>query len=341
MRWSKACTLLTAIGLQVGAAPLSSPEASDLVRRDVSANLRIMPLGDSITRGSLSSQINGYRGPLQDLLSDVPFDFIGTMADGNMKDTAHEGHSGKVLSEISTFSLDSVGARPNVILLHGGTNDLDLDRDVSNAPDRLGDLIDQLLDHCSDAVVIAAKIISANPPDLQTKIESYNAAVEKIVKSKASAGKHVQLVDMQNILTLPSDLADDKHPNDGGYSKMADAWYKAILEADKKGWIKDPVKPEVKNGVGLNSGDGGQGECPGSNWIKNENAASVRIWQGKGQVFSGYDSASLENVIFADVTGMFLFSFVFGCIFTFILYRLLIPSFFHIRQWNRRLPHCQ
>ena len=38
-----------------------------------------------------------------------------------------------------------------------------------------------------------------------------------------------------------ADLADKKHPNDRGYKKMADAWFLAILEADRRSWLKDPA----------------------------------------------------------------------------------------------------
>ncbi|PGH27049.1 hypothetical protein AJ80_01235 [Polytolypa hystricis UAMH7299] len=310
MRCQRAWMLLTAVWLQVawlaGAVPTFHHETSSLARRQgISTSLRIMPLGDSITRGSLSTNTNGYRGPLQARLSGTTFDFIGTLVDGDMKDRSHQGHSGKFLSDIESYSLLSIRARPNVILLHGGTNDVDLQRDVSTAPERLGSIIDQLLDRCPDAVVFVAKIIGAKDAALQSRIDAFNSGVAKEVESRASSGKHVLLVDMSTILNT-ADLADKKHPNDSGYSKMADSWYEAILEADAKGWIGKPVKPEVTIGVGLNNGAGESenAECSGSKWTKKANAANlVRIWEEKGQIFPGHEDASLNNVIFADVTG--------------------------------------
>ena len=272
-----------------------------------------MPLGDSITRGSMSSNDNGYRGPLQQKLSGVDFDFIGTLLDGNMKDRSHQGHSGKVISEITAFSSASIGARPNVILLHAGTNDLDLQRDVANAPDRLAGLIDRLAKECPDATILVAKIIGANKPELQTRIDAYNSAVATDVKSRADDGKHVAIVDMSGILDYATDLADIKHPNDSGYAKMAAAWYEGIVAAHSKGWIEKPVKPEVTNGVGLNNGGGTDDRCSGPNWVKNVNVANlVRIWEEKGKVFDGYKTATLDNVHFADVTGVFNHPFSFG-----------------------------
>ena len=296
----------TALWLQAILVSSAAVSPSGLRRRaDISTPLRIMPLGDSITRGSMSSNTNGYRGPLQEKLAGVDFDFIGTLVDGTMRDRSHQGHSGKVISEIKEFSSASLGARPNVILLHAGTNDLDLQRDVPNAPKRLAGLIDHLADKCPDATILVAQIIGANKPELQARIDAFNTEVASHVRSRASDGKHIALVDMTHI--TGGDLADIKHPNDAGYAKMAAAWYEGILAANSKGWIEKPVKPEVTNGVGLNDGSGGGsggGKCSGPNWVKNVMAANVvRIWDEKGQIFGGYETASLDNVHFADVTG--------------------------------------
>lgn len=300
--------LLAALWLQATFVTGAAIAPSDLSRRQLSTPLRIMPLGDSITRGSMSNNTNGYRGYLQNRLVGVSFDFIGTLADGTMKDRSHQGHSGKVISDIRDFSLGSVGARPNVILVHAGTNDVHLQRDEANAPDRLASLVDQLFKHCPDATILVAKIIAANSPPLQARIDAYNSVVETRIASRAADGKHVALVDMSRILDMNTDLADTKHPNDLGYAKMAVAWLKGIQEAESKGWIKDPVEPEVTDGVGLNDDDNdnpGNSECAGSRWRKETNVANIRIWEDKGQIFDGYKAAKPENVHFADVTGGF------------------------------------
>jgi cellulase/cellobiase CelA1 len=48
------------------------------------------------------------------------------------------------------------------------------------------------------------------------------------VASKATAGKHVHLVDLHSALTT-ADLTDGIHPNAGGYDKMAAVWNTALL----------------------------------------------------------------------------------------------------------------
>ena len=63
-------------------------------------SLRIMPLGDSITRGDKSQDTAGYRGPLWTKLLAAGYnvDYVGSATDyaGTVSgmDVNHEGHSG-------------------------------------------------------------------------------------------------------------------------------------------------------------------------------------------------------------------------------------------------------
>ena len=99
--------------------------------------LRIMPMGDSITYGSHSAATAGYRGPLYTLLTEAGytnFKFVGTATDtpGTLPSDQqhHEGHSGWVIQknngkgmfEYLPTSFSTI-LGPHVILLHLGTND--------------------------------------------------------------------------------------------------------------------------------------------------------------------------------------------------------------------------
>jgi lysophospholipase L1-like esterase len=55
------------------------------------------------------------------------------------------------------------------------------------------------------------------------------------VKARADAGKHIPLVDMYGTFTGNTKYktayfksTDELHPNDAGYSLMADVWYAGI-----------------------------------------------------------------------------------------------------------------
>jgi hypothetical protein len=62
-----------------------------------------------------------------------------------------------------------------------------------------------------------------------------------VLSKTVDNGKKVVLVPMNDALTT-SDLADNLHPNDGGYEKMAAAYYQAIQAADADGLISKPGK---------------------------------------------------------------------------------------------------
>ena len=67
---------------------------------------RIMPLGDSITRGYIGSAFHwGYRKPLYDNLTTggYSFDFVGSQFDGSFPDPNHEGHDGWHFTHPSGF----------------------------------------------------------------------------------------------------------------------------------------------------------------------------------------------------------------------------------------------
>ncbi|KAL7942612.1 SGNH hydrolase [Trichoderma barbatum] len=219
--------------VQLGNSSLNKPghendlaRSSTVARAAISVPLRIMPLGDSISWGSMSSTGNGYRGYLGDYLASlgVPdIDFIGTLKNGKMLDNDNEGHSGSFFIEIKGYSLF---------------------RDVAGAPDCLAAIIDQLFEKCPDATIFVAQIISSTDQVMQARTNSYNAAIADLVNQRQKSQKHTMAVDMSKILSTATDLADKKHPNDAGYSKMAIAWQKAILRANDAGWIKKPAPYE-------------------------------------------------------------------------------------------------
>ncbi|RPA74879.1 hypothetical protein BJ508DRAFT_339604, partial [Ascobolus immersus RN42] len=280
-------------------------------------SLRVQPLGDSITSGGLSTGNVGYRKPLASLLSSSApeFDFIGSLTigsvDSGLADRDNEGHSGHYLSDILGHARKSSKARPNVILLHAGTNDMDKPRDdkgsLEGAPARLKAIIDQSFHDCPDAVVLVAKLMLSKLPTTMARYTTYNNEVASIVAAQQAAGRKILHVDFTagaGGLTT-ADLADDKHPNDSGYQKMAAIWYNAINTANDRGWIQAPVTPEATTGVGLGINGGSTAECSQRNFVQgNAIEGKITIWEKLGH-FSGGGSlgANAENVRFADING--------------------------------------
>ncbi|KAL2830892.1 SGNH hydrolase-type esterase domain-containing protein [Aspergillus cavernicola] len=198
----------------------------------------------SITWGAQSSDEAGYRKALHDMLTagGNKVDFVGIMQNGQgMSDRDHEGHRGFVIDEIADASLTGIYAAANIVLLHAGTNDMKDVIDLPNAPRRLGNLIDLIFKHSEDAVVLVCQIIPSTTSVIQARVETFNNALPDLVDGYTAKGKKVALVAMNKALST-SDLADNLHPNDGGYKKMADAYYSGIEAADEKGWITEPGK---------------------------------------------------------------------------------------------------
>jgi lysophospholipase L1-like esterase len=198
-----------------------------VAQAESNGGVKIMPLGDSITDGLTVA--GGYRIELWKKLvaGKYTVDFVGSLSNGpaTLGDHDHEGHSGWTISQIDSNITNWLQKyTPHTILLHIGTNDM---YNASGAPSRLGTLLDHITTQAPDADVFVATIIPLSSNN--SAVQTYNAQIPNLVKTRANAGKHLYLVDMYSKLTT-SDLADGVHPNAGGYSKMATAWYDALVK---------------------------------------------------------------------------------------------------------------
>jgi lysophospholipase L1-like esterase len=202
--------------------PMSVRTSPSPVRRTV----RIMPLGDSITRGVGSARINSYRLDLDRRLraAGVDVDLVGSQRDGDGRDPDHEGHSGWTIIKIADRVPEWLATyRPDVILLHIGTNDLSSDAAAAEAPGKLDRLLRRIQETSPGTEVFVAALVGAKTPDRQRRIDAYNAAVRQLA---ARLGTHVHLVDQSSVGGL--DIRDELHPNDFGYAKMSFNFYTAL-----------------------------------------------------------------------------------------------------------------
>lgn len=214
---------------------------------------RILPLGDSITEGVTmspnppSSQRVSYRKKLYDDLAAAAFrvDFVGSLANGaaaGLADPDHEGHPGwcddnnpncnvsgeQTVDGRVTGILDD--ARPDVVLLHIGTNHF--------SPDASG--INSILDKISawglsnqPVSVFLARIIPTVNGSLD--VDMYNDNVQAIAGNRD--GAEIFTVDQQAELQLAGDpnradpalMGDNLHPNQTGYDRMAARWRDRII----------------------------------------------------------------------------------------------------------------
>ncbi|WP_329274672.1 SGNH/GDSL hydrolase family protein [Streptomyces sp. NBC_00691] len=229
---------LSAFSVVVEAAPTSAAPAPQWkVPR-----LAVMPLGDSITLGVGSSTGDGYRPGLWSKLQGHgdTVDFVGSMSSGTLPDTDHEGHSGWFIGGIH----DTIGswlyqARPNVVTLKIGTNDVNKNIDVANAPTRLKQLVDRIRASAPGITVAVATIVPNADNAAQARVVTYNNAVRALVSDYQAQGAHVELADTSAVTV--AELGDGLHPDDAGYAKIATAFYDAVARAAGKGWITENV----------------------------------------------------------------------------------------------------
>lgn len=206
----------------------------------------IMPLGDSITLGTGSSDGGGYRVELfkQAVANSQSITFVGTLTSGPTTVSgkafprSHEGHSGFVIDTITQRQgLSSVtdaaiaNSIPHIVLLMIGTNDIVWK--VPDEPTRLGNLIDKILADAPKALVVVAQIGPSNDDARTALIKAYNDGIPAVVQARVAAGKHVAMVDMftpfvSDVNYKTALLSDEVHPNDAGYVIVGQTWYQAI-----------------------------------------------------------------------------------------------------------------
>lgn len=196
--------------------------------------IRIMPLGDSITDGYIDAITDpeyrvGYRQKLYLDLTALGYDvdFIGSQQSGQLTPPAfdydHEGHPGWTANEIAANAYNWLVNNPvNVVMLHIGTNGL---TPYSNYVE---DILIEIDAYSKDITVILSRII--NRMSYSPETTEFNNNVLAMVKNRIANGDKIILVDHENSLTYPDDMQDDFHPNMDGYNKMAQIWLQALVK---------------------------------------------------------------------------------------------------------------
>jgi lysophospholipase L1-like esterase len=169
-----------------------------------------MCAGDSITYGWTDPQLNGYRAPLYNLLTDAGAQvrMVGTVNSGDFApSSASEGFNG---AEIAVLANNLKGTRllePNVVLLCIGTNDINLNDDVGNAPDRLSQLLDEMFGLYQQSYIVVATIPPIGTAASEARAVTYNAAIPGVVKQFKDQGRNITLADINSVVSFAWVLA--------------------------------------------------------------------------------------------------------------------------------------
>lgn len=200
-----------------------------------------MPLGASITQGSVGSKVAGYRSVVHRLLNanNIPHELVGSNraqpADLPVGQRNHEGHPGwtieGVTGQINNW-LGPQGVDPDYILILVGSNDITQKYKLDEIGDRLDTLIDRIANKKTglkpEAQVIVASVPRMTVASEEAENVKYAAKIEELVVKRRIAGENVSYVDVHAAL-MPEDKFDNLHPNDAGYEKIGALWVDRIL----------------------------------------------------------------------------------------------------------------
>ncbi len=220
---------------------------------EAQAQLRIMPLGDSITEGAGSLEGAGYRAWLADLIfppRGYRCDFVGSLSTGpdDLIDKQHEGWPG----ENATFIRANVGRflranPPQVVFLMIGTNDITDNRNPSDIRDDIGAAIDSIFAYNNQIEIYLGEITTRL--DKPVQVGTLNDLLPGLVTAKQSKGT-VILVNMPDIPAAR--MADNVHPLDRGYELIAEAWFDALSSRHAPSPVKLSDDFNRTTGLGAN-----------------------------------------------------------------------------------------
>ncbi len=196
--------------------------------------VRIMPLGDSITQGI--RQQNSYRRPLWHALREAGLSvvFVGSQRRNYWGgpperdfDMDHEGHWGwrtdQILTRLDTWAAK---ARPDIVLVHLGTNDLAQGREQKLIVAELVEIVATLRAHNPRVTVLMAQLI--DNAFISPQVQTLNRSIAGIA-AQATPDSPVIIVDQWTGFDPRIHTYDGTHPNDAGEQHMAERWAAALI----------------------------------------------------------------------------------------------------------------
>lgn len=221
-------------GLLLATTALLAPTAAS-----AAAPTRIMTLGDSIT-GSPGC----WRALLWKHLQDTGHtnvDFVGSLAApgcGITYDGDNEGHGGILATNIVRDDklpgwLST--ARPDVVLMHLGTNDVWNNIPANTILDAYTTMLGQMRASNPAVKLVVAQIIPMNPSSCSAcaqRVVDLNNAIPGWARANSTAASPITVVDQWTGFSTASDTTDGVHPNTStGIQKIESRWYPAVVAA--------------------------------------------------------------------------------------------------------------
>lgn len=206
----------------------------------VEGSVNIVPLGDSITRGSSNDDGHShgtYRYWLWKHLQESGYDvdFVGSTDQPHLPydfDQDHEGHSGyRACDFVTDARLKNLlsGYSPDIALVLIGTNDVMTGVPAESTIQNLDAIVDTLREKNQNIVILLGTVIPRE--GYLDEQRTLNSAMVRLAERKSTTASPVMAVDQFS----GYDCHDDSqptiylHPNDCGDQKIADRFYTALL----------------------------------------------------------------------------------------------------------------
>jgi lysophospholipase L1-like esterase len=178
---------------------------------------------------------------------------------GSMRNGEHEGYPGKRILEVRDHLNQNgyLDRKPNVVLMHIGTNNCIQSRDYVSGAEDLADFAGYLIDQIPGVAVIMSTLGPIYEGAANSRCQdTLNPGIRDQVTKLQDQGKNVHLVDFGAPGYISrSDIGDDDgvHPTEEGYGKYAELWYYAIQDMYRDGHINPAARTQYPD----KSDDGG------------------------------------------------------------------------------------
>ncbi|MEV6599394.1 glycosyl hydrolase [Actinoplanes sp. NPDC051346] len=212
---------------------------------------RVMALGDSITYGGcwrarLWQRLQGPGRP--------QVDFVGSAANPDCVTTHDRDNEGHPSIRATTIVADNLlpgwlaTAKPDVVMMHLGTNDVWGGVDPKLIRDAYDKLVDQMRANNPAMRILVAQILPMGKPSCgfcQPGVEALNKLIPAWAAAKSTTASPITVVDQWSGFDTATDTTDGVHPNNKGGEKLADRWYMPLSRAlagdrqDVIDWLSD------------------------------------------------------------------------------------------------------
>ena len=186
--------------------------------------IRIMPLGDHLTKGS--KKVDGaYRTALYESLLNLGYniDFVGSRKSSTSStflDSDHEGHDDWSISDFGLYVEQFIETEdPDIMILMVGSNDAI--NDVNEALDSFDELLGKILSLRPSLEVFVTNLTMRKNSSENNRIDSFNDGLPSLVQNHIDSGGYLNFVNVNAVVTSNL-MSTNIHPNNAGYNSIGE-----------------------------------------------------------------------------------------------------------------------